>query len=175
MTILTLLRTELRRLTSTKLGVLAFVALMTVPLLYGGMYLWGNLDPYGRFANVPAGIVVADAGSTSGGTTVNRGRQAADDLVQDGSFDWHVLSADEAQRELADGGVDFVVTFPRDFSRDIASAGTTNPMFWTTRPSVIRSLVSERVSTVKSSYVKHWTVENDGPAGAWIPPTRLRR
>ncbi|MGN6446242.1 YhgE/Pip family protein [Amnibacterium sp.] len=127
MTILTLLRTELRRLTSTKLGVLAFVALMTVPLLYGGMYLWGNLDPYGRFANVPAGIVVADTGTTSGGTTVDRGRQAADELVKDGSFDWHVLSADEARRELANGGVDFVVTFPRDFSKDLASAGTTAP------------------------------------------------
>ena len=116
MTILTLLRTELRRLTSTRLGVLAFVALMTVPLLYGGMYLWGNLDPYGRFSSVPAGIVVADAGSTTGGTTVNRGRQAADELVKDGSFDWHVLSATAAQRELQHGGVDFVVTFPKDFS-----------------------------------------------------------
>ncbi len=127
MTILTLLRTELRRLTSTKLGVLAFVALMTVPLLYGGMYLWGNLDPYGRFSSVPAGIVVADAGTTSAGTTVNRGRQAADDLVEDGSFDWHVLSTAEAQRELQHGGVDFVVTFPKDFSKDLGSVGTTDP------------------------------------------------
>ena len=62
MTVLTLLRSELRRLTATRLGMLAFVALMTVPLLYGGMYLWGNLDPYGNLKHVPAGIVVADSG-----------------------------------------------------------------------------------------------------------------
>ncbi|WP_375388821.1 YhgE/Pip family protein [uncultured Amnibacterium sp.] len=127
MTILTLLRTELRRLTSTRLGVLAFVALMAVPLLYGGMYLWGNLDPYGRFSSVPAGIVVADAGDSTGGTAVNRGRDAADALVDDGSFDWHELTAAEAKRQLADGGVDFVVTFPATFSADLASAGTTDP------------------------------------------------
>ena len=127
MTILTLLRTELRRLTATRLGVLAFVALMAVPLLYGGIYLWGNLDPYGRFSKVPAGIVVLDAGSTSGTTTVNRGRDAADAVVQDGSFDWHVLSAAAAERELADGGVDFVVTFPAGFTEDLESVGTTSP------------------------------------------------
>ena len=127
MTIVTLLRTELRRLTSTKLGVLAFVALMTVPLLYGGMYLWGNLDPYGKFSSVPAGVVVADAGSTSGSTTVNRGRDAADALIEDGSFDWHELTAAQAKRELANGGVDFVVTFPSTFSADLASVATTDP------------------------------------------------
>jgi putative membrane protein len=127
MTILTLLRTELRRLTATRLGVLSFIALMTVPLLYGGMYLWGNLDPYGKFGDVPAAVVVADAGTTSGGSTVNRGKDAADSLVHDGTFDWHVLSAAEAKRELANGGVDFVVTFPKHFSSDLASAGTTDP------------------------------------------------
>ena len=127
MTVLTLLRTELRRLTSTRLGVLAFVALMAVPLLYGGIYLWGNLDPYGRFSSVPAGVVVADTGSTDDGTAVNRGRDAADALVRDGSFDWHEMTAAQARTELADGGVDFVLTFPAGFSKDLASVATTDP------------------------------------------------
>ena len=81
MTILTLLRTELRRLTSTRLGVLAFVALMAVPLLYGGVYLWGNLDPYGRFSSVPAGVVVADAGTTDGATSSTGTTTTADTPV----------------------------------------------------------------------------------------------
>ncbi|GAA2751038.1 YhgE/Pip domain-containing protein [Amnibacterium kyonggiense] len=170
MTILTLLRTELRRLTSTKLGVLAFVALMTVPLLYGGMYLWGNLDPYGKFANVPAGIVVADDGSTSGGTTVNRGRQAADDLVEDGSFDWHVLSADEARRELANGGVDFVVTFPRDFSRDIASAGTTDPT-----KAQLRLTTNDANSYLSSTIAKQVTTEVRDRIASQVGTTAAKR
>jgi putative membrane protein len=170
MTILTLLRTELRRLTSTKLGVLAFVALMTVPLLYGGMYLWGNLDPYGKFSDVPAGIVVADAGSTSDGATVNRGRRAADDLVQDGAFDWHVLSADEARRELANGGVDFVVTFPRDFSRDIASAGTTDPT-----KAQLRLTTNDANSYLSSTIAKQVTTEVRDRIASQVGTTAAKR
>ncbi|MFD1720603.1 YhgE/Pip family protein [Amnibacterium endophyticum] len=127
MTVLTLLRSELRRLTSTRLGVLAFAALMTVPLLYGGFYLWGNLDPYGRFSSVPAGLVVADRGATDDGRTVHRGRDVADRLVSDRAFAWRELTADEARTELADGRVDFVLTFPAGFSQALASGATTAP------------------------------------------------
>jgi putative membrane protein len=127
MTVLTLLRTELKRLTATKLGVLAFIALMTVPLLYGGLYLWGNLDPYSNLKHVPAAVVVADTGTTTDGEHVNRGRDASADLVQAGDFDWQRLSPSAAKRQLETGGVDFVVTFPASFSKDLASAGTTAP------------------------------------------------
>lgn len=36
---------ELRRLASTPMAVVALVALMLVPILYGGLYLWANQDP----------------------------------------------------------------------------------------------------------------------------------
>jgi putative membrane protein len=127
MTVLTLLRSELKRLTATKLGVLAFIALMAVPLLYGGIYLWGNLDPYSNLKHVPAAVVVADTGTTTDGEHVNRGRDAADDLVDAGAFDWQRLSPEAAKRQLETGGVDFVVTFPASFSKDLASAGSTDP------------------------------------------------
>jgi putative membrane protein len=127
MTVLTLVRSELRRLTSTKLAVLAFIALMAVPLLYGGMYLWGNLDPYSNLKHVPAAVVVADTGTTTDGDHVNRGQDAADTLVKAGDFDWQRLSASAAKQQLETGGVDFVVTFPASFSKDLASVGTTDP------------------------------------------------
>ena len=127
MTVLTLLSSELRRLTATRSGTLAFVALMIVPLLYGGLYLWGNLDPYGNLKHVPAGIVVADSGTTTAGEHVNRGESAADDLVKSGDFAWQRLSPAAAKRQLDTGGVDFVVTFPTSFSADLASVGTPDP------------------------------------------------
>ncbi|MDH2443713.1 YhgE/Pip domain-containing protein [Amnibacterium sp. CER49] len=127
MTVLTLLRSELRRLTATRLGVVAFVALMAVPLLYGGLYLWGNRDPYGALSHVPAGLVVADGGKTVDGRGVDYGRRVADRLERDGAFDWHELSAADAARELRTGGVDFVLTLPTGFSHDLASAATSSP------------------------------------------------
>ncbi len=52
MTIPSLIRAELARLTATPLARLAFIALMIVPLLYGGAYLWANRDPYAKLDQV---------------------------------------------------------------------------------------------------------------------------
>ena len=54
---------ELRRLTASKMGIIALVALICVPILYGGLYLWANQDPYAKFPDVPVALVVDDEGA----------------------------------------------------------------------------------------------------------------
>ncbi|HET6826933.1 MAG TPA: YhgE/Pip family protein [Amnibacterium sp.] len=128
MTVLTLLRSELRRLTATRLGTVAFVALMTVPLLYGGLYLWGNQDPYARLGHVPAALVVEDRGAVVDGATVHYGDDVADGLVREGRFDWQRMTSSTAASRLRTGGVDFVVTLPASFSSDLASVARSHPV-----------------------------------------------
>jgi putative membrane protein len=119
---------ELRRLTSTRMSVIALIALMCVPVIYGGLYLWANQDPYGRLDQVPVALVVADEGETdAAGTVTNYGDQVADQLVEDGSFDWQRMSASGAADALTHGAVDFTVTIPTDFSDALASAAGTAP------------------------------------------------
>ena len=96
MTFLTLVRTELKRLTATPMAKLALAALMLVPVLYAGLYLWGNDDPYGNLDQVPVALVVADEGATQDGETVNYGDQVRDQLVEDAEMDWHVTTSQEA-------------------------------------------------------------------------------
>ncbi|MDQ1129957.1 YhgE/Pip family protein [Microbacterium sp. SORGH_AS_0888] len=122
-----MLLAELRRLTSTRMSILALVALMCVPVLYGGLYLWANQDPYGRLDQVPVGLVVADEGATVDGQTTNFGDQVADNLVEDGSFDWQRMDAATAAAALQHGSVDFTVTLPTDFSAALVSASGTSP------------------------------------------------
>lgn len=125
---------EFRRLTSTRMSVLALLALIAVPVLYGGLYLWANQDPYAKFAEVPVALVVEDEGvpaSTSAtGETIearNVGEEIADELVADGAFDWQRVSADEAAAGLDDSSFDFAITFPADFSDALASVQTDSP------------------------------------------------
>lgn len=123
---------ELRRLTSTRMSVIALIALMCVPVLYGGLYLWANQDPYGRLDQVPVGLVVedtgaSDTGSGGDGSTTNFGDEVADNLVSDGTFDWQRMSADGAADALSHGAVDFTVTIPADFSSALLSASGTDP------------------------------------------------
>lgn len=118
---------ELRRLTATPMSVIALVALLAVPLLYGGMYLWANKDPYAKLDSLPAAIVVADTGATVDGEAVSYGADVAQRLVDDGRFDWHVVSGGDAVTGVEDAQYDFAITFPADFSEALASASGDSP------------------------------------------------
>ena len=131
MTVPALIRAELARLVATPLARLAFVALMLVPVLYSGLYLWANRDPYAGLDRVPAALVVLDAGATvtdtttSTTTTVNYGDRVAKQVVQGGAFDWKRVSAADAAAGVTSGKYDFSVTFPASFSADLTSSTVT--------------------------------------------------
>ncbi|MGN6220758.1 MAG: YhgE/Pip family protein [Microbacterium sp.] len=118
---------ELRRLTSTRMSLIALVALIAVPILYGGLYLWANRDPYGQLDQVPVALVVADTGADLNGTDRNLGDEVAQELIEDGSFDWHLTTADEMNAGLDDGTYDFGVELPADFTASIASITSGDP------------------------------------------------
>ena len=122
-----MIRAEFARLWATKMARLAFVALMCVPLLYGGLYLWANQDPYAKLDQVPVALVVADAGVEQGDDVRVIGDEVADNLVEDGSFDWHRVSATDAERGIKNGVYDFTVTLPKDFSEALQSSQTDDP------------------------------------------------
>ncbi len=118
---------ELRRLTSTRMSLIALVALIAVPILYGGLYLWANRDPYGQLDQVPVALVVADTGADLNGTDRNLGDEVAQELIEDGTFDWHLTTADEMTAGLDDGTYDFGVELPADFTASIASITSGDP------------------------------------------------
>ena len=118
---------EFRRLTATRLAVIALIALTAVPILYGGLYLWANQDPYARLDQVPVALVVSDTGTTEDGVTTNYGDDVAEQLLDDGSFDWSLVSEEEAAAGVDDSTYDFSVTLPADFSEALSSASGDAP------------------------------------------------
>ena len=119
---------ELRRLTASRLARLALAALVLIPTLYGGLYLYANHDPYGAFPQVPAAVVSDDTGTTlSTGERLQVGGQVADHLVESRSFDWHRVSHAEAMNGVDNGTYAFAVILPRTFSADLASTAEFTP------------------------------------------------
>lgn len=118
---------ELRRLTSTRMSLIALIALLAVPILYGGLYLWANQDPYGNLSRVPVALVVDDAGASVNGEQRNFGDEVADELLGGDTFQWHRVSDADAESGLADGTYDFTVVIPSDFSAAIASISSDAP------------------------------------------------
>ncbi|MFK4761252.1 YhgE/Pip family protein [Microbacterium sp. ZW T5_45] len=121
---------ELRRLTASRMGIIALVALICVPILYGGLYLWANQDPYAKFPDVPVALVVDDDGAPStsdASQTVNYGEDVAENLIDGNAFDWQRMTDDEAAEALRTGSVDFMVTIPSDFSAALTSVAGDAP------------------------------------------------
>jgi putative membrane protein len=128
MTAARLALTELRRLTCGRLPRLALIAMLVVPTLYGGLYLYANKDPYAGLAAVPAAIVVEDAGTTlANGERLDSGPTVARDLVASRSLHWHQVDRAEATSGVGAGRYDFALVVPRGFSADLASGTEPNP------------------------------------------------
>lgn len=127
MKIFQMVRSEFARLWATGMARLALIALMCVPLLYGGLYLWANQDPYARLNQIPVALVVEDAGSTNSDAPRNLGEQVSASLIEDGSFAWKKVTASEAETGVADGEFDFSVTFPADFTASLESSQGESP------------------------------------------------
>ena len=128
MTSLRIALTELRRITAGRLPKAALIALVLVPTLYGGLYLYANHDPYGRLNKVPAALVVEDAGTTlADGTRLNAGKDVGDELIDKNNFSWHRVTAQEAKTGVRDGKYDFALTIPRDFSAALGSSTNLDP------------------------------------------------
>ncbi len=99
----------------------ALAALLLIPLLYSGMYLWSFWDPFGRMEHLPVALVNEDRTVVVDGEEVNAGEELADTLVERGDLDWHLVDAREAARGVTDGDYYVSLTIPANFSADLTS------------------------------------------------------
>ncbi|WP_127572107.1 YhgE/Pip domain-containing protein [Georgenia faecalis] len=129
-----LVGTELRRLTAGTMPRLALLAMILIPSLYSGLYLFANEDPYGRLGEVPAALVVEDRGATSedptDGTTqdVDYGKEVAERLLDgDGGFGWVETTRADAEAGVRSGRFDSALIIGPSFSQDLVSVEKYQP------------------------------------------------
>lgn len=125
---------ELRRISAGTLPKLAILAMIIIPTLYSGLYLFANEDPYGRLAEVPAALVVQDRGTTvensvdGTSTETNFGDEVAKQLVDgDGGFGWVETTQADAEAGVRSGRFDAALVIGPTFSADLASSGRFEP------------------------------------------------
>lgn len=120
---------ELARFRRSRLTRAAVVAVMMVPLFYGALYVWANINPTGHLDHVRAAVVNEDkvveiTGRDGKKQPVAVGRQLAGNLVSNDdndNYDWVLTDAKDAQRGLADGHYKAVLTIPTTLSKAATS------------------------------------------------------
>lgn len=122
MNLLTLPRSEFKRLTSSFDSVKTVIGLALIPLLYAGVYLYANWDPYGNLDQVDAALVNLDEGAEFDGEHRNLGSEVTEDLLEDSSFGWEEVSdRASAEQSTMTGDHEFALIIPEDFSGALSS------------------------------------------------------
>ncbi|GAA0318615.1 YhgE/Pip family protein [Kineococcus aurantiacus] len=126
---------ELARFRRTTITRLAVLAVVLVPLVYGGLYLWSNTDPVSRLPHLRAAVVDSDRPATVTGLdgsprTVDAGRDLVAELTGPDAaagFTWRAATEAEAAQGLRDGEYAAVLRIPEGFSAALASTGGDDP------------------------------------------------
>lgn len=133
---LELAREEITSLVRKPIMIAAFVVMMLIPLLYGALYLWAFWDPYSALDRLPVAVVNLDRPAKTDGETVAAGADLVDELIETGTFDWQIVSAETARHGVRSGTYYASLTVPRDFSSLLAQADSDSPA----RPKLLVSL-----------------------------------
>ncbi|MBJ7965185.1 MULTISPECIES: YhgE/Pip domain-containing protein [Bacillus cereus group] len=111
-----LLRKEFTEIIKSKKILIPIIAVLFVPILYAGMFLWAFWDPYKQLDDLPVAVVNLDKGAVFDGKPIEVGKGLVDNLKDNTSFKWEFVSEKEAENGMEGRKYYMLVRIPDDFS-----------------------------------------------------------
>ncbi|MCU4815465.1 YhgE/Pip domain-containing protein [Bacillus cereus] len=111
-----LLRKEFTEIIKSKKILIPIIAVLFVPNLYAGMFLWAFWDPYKQLDDLPVAVVNLDKGAVFDGKPIEVGKGLVDNLKDNTSFKWEFVSEKEAKKGMEGRKYYMLVRIPNDFS-----------------------------------------------------------
>ncbi|MDI6531445.1 YhgE/Pip domain-containing protein [Bacillus mycoides] len=111
-----LLSKEFAEIIKSKKILIPIIAVLFVPILYAGMFLWAFWDPYEQLDDLPVAVVNLDKGAVFDGKPIEVGKGLVDNLKDNKSFKWEFVSEKEAKKGMEGRKYYMLVRIPDDFS-----------------------------------------------------------
>ncbi|SMG54242.1 YhgE/Pip domain-containing protein [Paenibacillus aquistagni] len=111
----------------TKSIVIPMLGLLVVPILYSGVYLVANWDPYSNVKNMPVAVVNEDKPVTFEGQEIAIGRELVENLHDNDSVQFHFVTKDEAERGLKENLYYLMIEIPEEMSQHATTILDPNP------------------------------------------------
>lgn len=122
-----LLRKEFTEIIKSKKILIPIIAVLFVPILYAGMFLWAFWDPYKQLDDLPVAVVNLDEGAVFDGKPIEVGKGLVDNLKDNKSFKWEFVSEKEAKKGMEGRKYYMLVRIPDDFSSNATTLLKDNP------------------------------------------------
>lgn len=114
--VMTVFKSEWLQIFKTRKMFVSILAVLFIPVLYSGMFLWAFWDPYKELKNLPVAIVNEDVGATFEGETMHLGEEVTDKLVDSNEFKFEEIDAADAEKQLLDRNYYMIIRIPENFS-----------------------------------------------------------
>ncbi|BAR85881.1 MULTISPECIES: YhgE/Pip domain-containing protein [Bacillus cereus group] len=121
------LRKEFTEIIKSKKILIPIIAVLFVPILYAGMFLWAFWDPYKQLDDLPVAVVNLDKGAVFDGKPIEVGKGLVDNLKDNKSFKWEFVSEKEAKKGMEGRKYYMLVRIPDDFSSNATTLLKDNP------------------------------------------------
>src|SRR5699024_2269695 len=112
------LKAEAASLFKNKKLLIAVSAVLFIPILYAGMFLWAFWDPYENLADIPVAIVNNDDGYFYEGEQLELGNELVDNLKDEPEFDFHFVDETKGEQGLRDQDYYILIEIPHNFSKN---------------------------------------------------------
>ncbi|PGC24387.1 phage infection protein [Bacillus pseudomycoides] len=123
----TLLGKEFTEIIKSKKILIPIIAVLFVPLLYAGMFLWAFWDPYEQLDDLPVAVVNLDKGAVFDGKPIEVGKGLVDELKDNKSFKWEFVSEKTAKEGMENRKYYMLVRIPENFSDNATTLLKKNP------------------------------------------------
>ncbi|WP_226675880.1 YhgE/Pip family protein [Mesobacillus jeotgali] len=109
---------ELTAIFRNKKLLIPIIAVLFVPVLYSGMFLWAFWDPYEHLSDLPVAVANEDSGTTMEGEKLQLGDDLVGKLKESKDFDFQFVSEKEGKKGLEQQEYYMMIKIPEDFSKN---------------------------------------------------------
>ncbi|WP_147533131.1 YhgE/Pip domain-containing protein [Bacillus marasmi] len=104
------------------------IAILFIPVLYAGMFLWAFWDPYARLNELPVVVINEDQGATFEGKALELGKDLSEKLADSDEFEFHISeNKTKAKEDLKGQEYYMMIQIPSDFSENATTLLDENP------------------------------------------------
>ena len=97
---------------------ISVIGILFIPIMYSGMLIWANWDPYGQLDAMPVAIVNNDVGAELDGEKLQLGDELVDKLKESKELDFQFVDKKTGYQNLKDKKAYLLVEIPKNFSKN---------------------------------------------------------
>lgn len=118
---------ELKAMVTNRKILIPVIAVLFIPVLYSGMFLWAFWDPYGHLDELPVAVVNNDKGAVFNGEKLEIGDELVKNLKENKQFSWHFVDEEEGEKGLKNQKYYMVIKIPENFSKNATTLQDEHP------------------------------------------------